>query len=162
MRLAPSKSLLQGQNVHKAYEWETTPMVSFVTWPRWNPANQAGKTPARLCQSTLPYWNARSNIKHCGGPGNPLGQWSCQVLLSSAKPAFERLVGLCTNTNYCWVAQRRVNDGRNCKSRCPGGGGGLVVVSLKKPFKVGPPTSQGDGENNQAQRKVDLNQLASK
>lgn len=36
-----------------------------------------------------------------------------------------------------------------------GVGGGLVVVSLKKPFKVGPPTSQGDEEKNQAQRKVD-------
>lgn len=47
------------------------------------------------------------------------------------------------------------NHGAREEGGSRGGEGGLVVVSLKKPFKVGPPTSQGDEEKNQAQRKVD-------
>lgn len=51
-------------------------------WLHLGLCNQLGKTPGRVCQSTLDHWNALSNIKYYGNPGNPLCQFPQPVKLS--------------------------------------------------------------------------------
>lgn len=104
MRLAPPTSRLQGHNVREAYEWETTPTVSSVIWlrrlgiPGINRERLQQGSANALCLIGTLHQISNTALE----PGkNPLGQSSCQVLLSSAKPTFERSVGLCTDTDYC-------------------------------------------------------------
>lgn len=102
-------------------------------WLHLGLCNQLGKTPGRVCQSTLDYWNALSNIKYYGDPGNPL----CQFLVRScsAEPTFEPLVCdaqiqiIANEPDAEWAARR------NPKARVRGLGL-LVVVSLKSPSRL--------------------------
>lgn len=110
-------------------------------WPRRNPCNQAGKSPAGLRQSTLPYWLLDQILHTALKLETRLANQAVRYCCCLPKPELSDCLGLCSNTNYCWVAQRRVNYGSNCKSWCLRGeiSG---CFSLKKPFKVGLLTSQ--------------------
>lgn len=100
--------------------------------------NQLGKTPGRVCQSTLDYWNALSNIKYYGNPGNPLCQFPQPVKLSCflVLPNQHLSRWLCdvqiqiivNEPDAEWAARR------NPKARDRGLG--LVVVSLKSPSRL--------------------------
>lgn len=88
----------------------------------WNPCNQAGRSPASLGQSTLHYWLLDQILNTALNPESHSANQAVRYCCCLPKPLLSDCLGLCSNTNYCWVAQRRVNDGSNCKSWRLGGG----------------------------------------
>lgn len=125
-------------------------------WLHLGLCNQLGKTPARVCQSTLDYWNALSNIKYYGNPGNPLCQFPQAVKLSCI---------LVLPNHWCvmYKIQIMVNEPdaeraawRNPKARVRGLG--LVVVSLKSPSRL----TQSCGLNRWGWTGVEVTETAKK
>lgn len=89
---------------------------------RRNPCNQAGKSPASLRQSTLPYWLLDQILHTALNPETRSANQAVKYCCCLPEPQLSDCLGLCSNTNYCWVARRSVNYGSDCKSWCLEGG----------------------------------------